>query len=80
MAGALPGQSLGHPLIPLALHAPIADCPGGALRIPSRCEQPLPGLEPLTLPPVDTTGPGVAVAEGAAAGAGAAGGGRGVWF
>jgi hypothetical protein len=80
LAGALPGQLLGHPLIPLALHAPIADCPGGALRTPSRCEQPLPGFEPLTLPPVDTTGPGVGVAvwAGAAAGAGVAGGGRGV--
>ena len=52
----------------------------GAVRIPSRCEQVLPGLELLTLPPVATTGPGVGVGVGvgAAAGAGGATGGRGV--
>ena len=80
MAGAAPGQSPGHPLILLELHASRADGPAGALRTPSRCEQLLPGLELLTLPPVDTTGPGVAVGVGvgAAAGAGVAAGGRGV--
>jgi hypothetical protein len=64
LAGAIPCQPWGHPLTPLEAHPSIADGPAGALRRPSRCEQPLPGLELLTLPPVATTGPGVGAAEG----------------
>ena len=70
-----PGQPNGHPASPLLLHTNVFDGPAGALRVPSRSEQLLPGLEPLTLPPVFTTGPGAGagvamtvVVEGAAAG------------
>jgi hypothetical protein len=65
----------------LVFQALAGDWVGGALRTSTRDEQLLPGLDPLTLPPVDSTGPGVGVAVGvvgAAAGAGAAAGGRGV--
>ena len=70
-----PGQPNGQPASPLLVHKKLFDGPAGALRMPSRSEQLLPGLEPLTLPPVFTTGPGGAagvaitvVVEGAAAG------------
>ena len=56
-----PGQPNGHPASPLLVHKNIFDGPAGALRVPSRSEQLLPGLEPLTLPPVFTTGPGAGV-------------------
>ena len=75
-----PGQPNGHPTSPLLLHPNIFDGPAGTLRVPSRSEQLLPGLDPLMTPPVFTTGPGVGVGvamtvvvEGAAAA-----GGRGV--
>jgi len=62
---------------PLVVHKNIFDGPGGTLRVFSRSEQLLPGLDPLITPPVFTTGPGggVGVAttvtvEGAAAGGG----------
>ena len=70
-----PGQPNGHPASPLVVHKRLFDGPAGALRVPSRSEQPLPGLELLTLPPVFTTGPGggagvamTVVVEGSAAG------------
>ena len=70
-----PGQPNGHPTSPLLVQLKIFDGAPGALRVPSRSEQLLPGLEPLMTPPVFTTGPGVGVGvamtvvvEGAAAG------------
>jgi hypothetical protein len=75
-----PGQPNGHPTSPLLVQRNIFDGAPGALRVPSRSAQLLPGLDPLVTPPVLTTGPGVGVGvamtvvvEGAAAG-----GGRGV--
>ena len=70
-----PGQPNGHPMSPLLVHKNMFDGPLGTLRVPSRSEQPLPGLDPLMTPPVFPTGPGVGVGvamtvvvEGAAAG------------
>jgi len=75
--GTRPGQPNGHPVSPLLVHKNIFDGPPGALRVFSRSEQPLPGLDPLMTPPVLFTGPGggvgvamTVVVEGAAAGGG----------
>jgi len=56
-----PVQPNGQPTSPLVFQLVIGLGVGGALRVPRRTEQLLPGLEPPEAPPVELTGPGVGV-------------------